>query len=380
LQPSVLSRRDAAGSDRMTVGSSLLGMRELPTYGTPNDASSQTRPGELPELRPGQVRSEVQPVTQQAVTSAAKPLVENLASSQSLTRTVVDELRDRQQRLATDRFAGRAAVGDGKTTDEAATSGDPVAPRTDAWQDRVNELRKKLLSKDQQEMLAGKRMKSPLEQMKQSVADKKKEIDKILDDDTVAVLRDGAGQTRQFVAGGTDVYSEHMTKGQVLMGEGRYFDAEERFTRALSAKDGDPTAMAGRLHAQLGAGLYLSAGINLRDLFTKNPEVIAMRYTGDTIPPSDRLVSIAADLRARINRVRDVGGAMSIDEGMLLAYIAWQVGDAGLVGEGLLAADAADAQRVSLGEESDSLIAVMRKVWLPSTSPNAPTKAPAPAP
>jgi hypothetical protein len=119
--------------------------------------------------------------------------------------------------------------------------------------------------------------------------------------------------------------------------------------------------------------------VNLRDLFSNNPEVIAMRYTGDTIPPPDRLVSIASDLRARINRMRDLGGVLSIDEGLLLSYIAWQLGDAGLVSEGLVAADAADKQRVSTGEEADPLIEVLRKVWLPGSKPQE-TPAPAPTP
>jgi hypothetical protein len=378
LQPRVLTRTDAAGTDRTTLGSSLLGVRELPNSISPAFQSPADKARD--ELRPGQVPSTVQPISQSAVNRTSDPLVENLAPGMSLSRSVVDELRDRQAKLASEKAMGRAAVGTGKVEGDANAASGEQAPRVDAWQERVAELRRKLLPKSDQDILAGRRFRSPLQQLKDNIEEQKRGISKILDDDTVAVLRDGAGQTRQFVAaGGNDAYSEHMTNGQKLMGEGRYFDAEERFSKALAAKDGDPTALAGRLHAQLGAGLYLSAGVNLRDLFSNNPEVIAMRYTGDTIPPPDRLVSIASDLRARINRMRDLGGVLSIDEGLLLSYIAWQLGDAGLVSEGLVAADAADKQRVSTGEEADPLIEVLRKVWLPGSKPQE-TPAPAPTP
>jgi hypothetical protein len=50
-----------------------------------------------------------------------------------------------------------------------------------------------------------------------------------------------------------------------------------------------------------------------------------------------------------------------------MAYIAWQMGDAALTNEGLLAAEAADKQRQSVGDDADPLVVLLRKVWLPST-------------
>jgi hypothetical protein len=379
----VLSRTDAQGT-RTTVGSSLLGMRDLPASGVSAPGlPGATTPGlrSLPaptnsdekELRPGQVQSSVQPLTQQAITSMAQPVVTNLASNARLSRSVLDELRDRQRTLATTR-AGSTSSTASNSTDAAAqpaagasaAAGTRQAPAADAWEERMSKLRQALLPKEQREMLEGG-LSSPTSKLKSGLEERRAELQNQMNEDTLAVIREGAGQTRRFVADAVDAYSEHMTRGQELMGQGRYFDAEERFTKALSAREGDATAMAGRLHAQLGAGLYLSAGINLRDLFSKNPDIIAMRYVGDTIPSSDRLTTIASDLRARITRTRDVGAIMSIDEGLLLAYIAWQMGDASLTNEGLQAAEAADQQRQGVGEDPDALVQLLRKVWLPTT-------------
>jgi hypothetical protein len=119
------------------------------------------------------------------------------------------------------------------------------------------------------------------------------------------------------------------------MGKNKFFDAEERFARALQEREGDVTAMAARMHAQMGAGLYLSAALNIRQLFVQAPEVIAMRYTGETIPPPARLASIAADLRTNITRAREGGGVPSVGDSMLLGYIGWQMGDMTTVSEGL---------------------------------------------
>ncbi len=382
LQPSVINRTDARGT-RTTVGSSLLGVRDLPgannntgfgTSGFANPGGTRalpapTRTGE-PELRPGQVQSTVQPITQQAIRSAAEPLVTNLAKNTNMSRSVLDELRDRQRTLAASRVGSQreAATDTGAANATGnANASDPnnPAPQGDAWEQRLADLRQRLLPKDQQLTQGG--LSKTRDALRSGLSDRRGELAKEMNEDTLSVIREGAGQTRRFVAEAVDAYSEHMTKGQELMGQGRYFDAEERFTKALSAREGDATAMAGRLHAQLGAGLYLSAGINLRDLFSKNPDIIAMRYVGDTIPASDRLITIAADLRARIARTKDVGGVMSIDEGLLMAYIAWQMGDAALTNEGLLAAEAADKQRQSVGDDADPLVVLLRKVWLPST-------------
>jgi hypothetical protein len=42
-------------------------------------------------------------------------------------------------------------------------------------------------------------------------------------------------------------YAGHMEAGQMALADGRFFDAEERFTRAMSAMPGDPMAGCGPL-------------------------------------------------------------------------------------------------------------------------------------
>jgi hypothetical protein len=68
-----------------------------------------------------------------------------------------------------------------------------------------------------------------------------------------------------------DIFSEHMRAGERLIATERYFEAEERFARALAVRPSDQTAQLGRVHAQLGAGLLLSGAVNLRTLFTLHP-------------------------------------------------------------------------------------------------------------
>ncbi|MEX0876230.1 MAG: hypothetical protein WD114_02120, partial [Phycisphaerales bacterium] len=72
-----------------------------------------------------------------------------------------------------------------------------------------------------------------------------------IDRETLEVLRgNAANEVEQLLdpdAAGRDIYAEHITRGQQLIRDGRYFDAEERFTHALSIKSRDIPAQLGRL-------------------------------------------------------------------------------------------------------------------------------------
>src|SRR5690606_27016447 len=63
---------------------------------------------------------------------------------------------------------------------------------------------------------------------------------------------------------GMDTYAAHMSRGEALLSEARFFDAEDAFTRALALSPMDPLASIGRVHAEIGAGLFLSAAANLK--------------------------------------------------------------------------------------------------------------------
>ena len=127
-------------------------------------------------------------------------------------------------------------------------------------------------------------------------------------------------------------YLASMTSGEAAFAEGRYFDAEEKFGRAMAAVPGDPMARIGRAHSQLGAGLFLSAAANLRKIFADHPELIAPKYAANLSIPADRADLLASQLREEITRS---SSALGRDSAFLLAYLGHLRDDDKLVQEGL---------------------------------------------
>jgi len=120
---------------------------------------------------------------------------------------------------------------------------------------------------------------------------------------------------------GDTVYDEAMTEAEDAMREGKYFVAEGHYVRAISVRPATPLARVGRTHAQLGAGLYLSAAFNLRRVFTAHPELIAARYEFPLLPDADRLDKIEEDLETMQKESQRDAPVL------LRAYIAYQRGD-----------------------------------------------------
>lgn len=132
----------------------------------------------------------------------------------------------------------------------------------------------------------------------------------------------------------TDAYSAQVRRGAELIGRGAYFDAEERFTRALSSRPDDATAALGRVHAQLGAGMYRSASLNLRSVLSERPELALMRFDQSLLPGTARLEEVRTTLR------RNLAGTdpdLRRESGLLLAYLGRQTGSSTDVRDGLRA-------------------------------------------
>ncbi len=157
------------------------------------------------------------------------------------------------------------------------------------------------------------------------------------------------------------LYAQHMRAGERLLSEGMWFIAEERFVAALSAKSGDAMAAIGRVHAQIGAGLYLSAATNLADLLRAYPELSTARYEDGLLPGADRLERIRTQLRAR--SVDD--NTTARNAGFLLAYLGYQTERTSDIREGF-----AVVERVNqaLDAQSDPLMAVLARLWLENDS------------
>lgn len=123
---------------------------------------------------------------------------------------------------------------------------------------------------------------------------------------------------------------ELVKQGESALREGDYFRAERRFEQAQALAADNPLTEAGIAHAQLGAGLYLSASLTLRNLFISFPELIDAKYDRALLPAKERL-----DVAVSIMRERATRGDDSPSYGVLLAYIGHQTGDRALVQEGL---------------------------------------------
>lgn len=188
-----------------------------------------------------------------------------------------------------------------------------------------------------------------------------------MDPDTLELIRALEAPLTSFVAPDSDsrdLYSEHMRTGERLIAAERYFDAEERFARALSIRPGDPTAQVGRAHAQLGAGLLLSASVNLRSLFFLNPEILGARYAGRLLPSPDRIDQLIEILKERAGVVRVPGRAAEDDAtrvaaGFTLAYLGYQNGRADITRQGL------DVMREIGSDEDVRAASIFEQVWLP---------------
>lgn len=402
LTPAVVGYAQVGRGYQPITASSLLGLR------TSDRAPLTTRYAarEEEKERPGLTRSLAEPLSSPVNQSETENQIR--AIQEPVTRTLYEDLRDRMKEQEKRQKEEGGRVPDGKapdgrpadqkspdqkspnqkppdgqgpgTPDRPAQSPDSARPAgadlpageqsdTDA---RLQALRDKLLPRDKR--VIGRSMLKP---EKDPGSARPGDATDIFDEKTIDLIRRSGGETRAFIDAPSgaqlDAYSQHMKAGQELMGKNKFFDAEERFARALQERTGDVTAMAARIHAQMGAGLYLSAALNIRQLFVQAPEVIALRYTGDTIPPPQRLASIAADLRANITRARDAQTSPSVGDSLLLAYVGWQLGDAATVGEGLTQAQ----KSAEASGKPEPLVALLRKTWLeaPAGDPRfAPSK------
>ncbi len=169
--------------------------------------------------------------------------------------------------------------------------------------------------------------------------------------DVFRSLRDGVGRIESLAVGGVD---DPLAAAQNKMRQGRFFEAEELFTRAMASDMGGSLAAVGRIHSQIAAGVYTSGAINLRSLLREHPELAGVRYGEAALPPTARLKAVRADLT---RRVQD-GGRLAPDWGLLLAYVGFQTDDAEAVTIGI------DAMR---SQAEDPLTQLLIGVWSPSS-------------
>ena len=174
-------------------------------------------------------------------------------------------------------------------------------------------------------------------------------------------VREAGGMTNTLIAAdipNLDMYSAHMQSGEQLLTQNRYFDAEERFISAMSSRPGDVNAQIGRTHAQIGAGLYLSAALNVRQLLINSPEISGMRFAPKLLPDQARLDEIIPALREGLTSLTS-----GSDSGLLLAYLGHQLERPEDIREGLAALR-------EHGDEAEQRLAdLLQGVWLDAAAP-----------
>ncbi|MFK7759960.1 MAG: hypothetical protein AB8C13_08440 [Phycisphaerales bacterium] len=203
-----------------------------------------------------------------------------------------------------------------------------------------------------------------------------------IDPDTLELIRGDGTKVTYLVdpnASTRDVYSEHMNAGEDLLKRGQYFDAEERFTSALSVRRGNVSAQLGRMHAQIGAGLVISASVNLQLLMSESLEMVSRQYSGDLLPSEERLRDLIfllrerSGLEERVTFQPEEPARVRIACGLLISYLGYQLGDTQQMQDGF-------GVIRELGTESDlRLVRLLETVW-GSVLADPPSPEPSPEP
>jgi len=73
--------------------------------------------------------------------------------------------------------------------------------------------------------------------------------------------------------------------------EAKFLDAADSYSGAFVDEAADPLALVGRAHAEIGAGVYTAADYDLKFVFTRKPELVAVKYDADSFIPVIRRIT-----------------------------------------------------------------------------------------
>ncbi len=351
LNPAVIGIRDTPDGRESLTASGLLGLRSVAPKGanridTSVPTSVQPRSAAVAiDPTTGKPAVPDKPDDGKSANPADKPS-DSSAPAPGEIRTSYDDLLERFSKM------------DGV----APLPNEPADAQTPLWKARLTRL-KESLDKLETDRLAQLEKNNPTDPKATPEESRKKreQASEVFSAETIRLIRQAGGNANSYgKLDGHDreMYARYMVAGSKDLAERRYFDAEEQFVRCLSIAPGDPTASAARINSQIGAALFLSAAINAKALFSAHPEVIGVRYTGETMPAHDRLITIAGLLRTRVVDAKKASLPAPRDASFLLAYIGFQLGDAAMTREGL------DLLDETFADNPDPLIPVIRGVWL----------------
>lgn len=153
-----------------------------------------------------------------------------------------------------------------------------------------------------------------------------------------------------------------MRDAEADLAAGKFYDAEAKYRQVLTDAPDTPLAMAGQIHAQLGAAMLKSAAFNLRRLFEQHPELIAVRYDPRLLPPQKRLEFVHNQIMQELQSSPRPGDAL------VLAYLGHQLDSRQLVRYGLAIARAKSPR--------DPLLPLLERFWLTERQADAPRVGP----
>lgn len=342
-----------------------------------NPADLRADDDEQPALRPGQVN---QTPTTGRVSDAVEPQslgtnnISNRLAPRSAYDSVIAGFTAPADAVAAETDADAAPPTPGSIPDielpagDAPADGTPGGPGSTSanFLQRVENLRREILGlpplgEDEPEDQGAQ----PLKVIDPETGE---EVEPPAKSEALRSVRERAAQTfgeaaapalDTLVPSGADptLYNRYLREGENMLRAERWFDAEEAFTRAINRRTGDPIASAGRVSAQLGASMYLSAIVNLRALFSAHPEMAAVKFREGLFLSGERLQQVVLYLRDEAAKNRP----FARDAAVLLAYIGYQTGDSREVKNAFAAYD---LNAMNLSVEPDPLVEMLKGAWM----------------
>ncbi len=349
---------DPAETDARSPGGLVFNPADLPAIdGTQNtdsdDKPAEPRPGQIKQTpMSNRIQGEVEP--ESLGTNEISDRIEPRSPYESLIQEYINPV----QPTSDDADAN-------PSTTPSQLPPEQVEADTRSFLDRVEDLRREILGLPPREAETDSDEVEALEVIDPRTGEVVEAPESL---GGVESVRERAAQTfgeatvptmKSLAATGSDssVFNRYLRDGEANLKAGRWFDAEESFTRAINRRSGDPMASAGRISAQLGAGMYLSASVNLRALFSAHPEMAAVRFRPDLFLSGNRLQEVQLYLRDESLKERAFGR----DAALLLAYIGYQTDNHREVKN---AFDAYDRNSMSLAVEPDPLVEMLKGAWL----------------
>lgn len=149
--------------------------------------------------------------------------------------------------------------------------------------------------------------------------------------------------------------AEAYRTAEAALAKGQYFPAMEQYRQIQTRWPNEPMAVAGQVHAAMGAGMIRTAALSLRRLLEQHPELIAVRYEPRLLPTEERLQWVRDQLQEMATQ------GVSPDAGLVIAYLGYQTNSTSLVRYGLDLAQTASPE--------DPLLTLLRQIWLQGEAP-----------